>query len=74
MSGSDHHADDLVHSERRSFRMALAIALLPIPAALLVSWLLGDPPWRPRVGHNAHQAAPSAIDPLPEADHGPMPP
>ena len=77
MSGSDHHADDWIRTERRSFRMALAIALLPIPAALLASWLLGDPPWRPRLAPDAHQAAP--VDtvpgrPKPETGRGHGPP
>jgi hypothetical protein len=35
-------------SERTSTRIALAIALAPIPIALLISWAMGSPPWRPR--------------------------
>ena len=35
-------------SERRSSWIALAIALVPIPVSVLISWALGSPPWRPR--------------------------
>ena len=39
---------DWERSEKRSFWIALAIALAPIPVALVVSWGLGAPPWRPK--------------------------
>ncbi len=39
---------DWERSERKSFWIALAIALVPIPASLLISWALGSPPWRTR--------------------------
>ena len=42
------HELEWERSERRSYRIALAIALLPIPISLLISWALGSPPWRPR--------------------------
>ncbi|WP_435011525.1 hypothetical protein P12x_002838 [Tundrisphaera lichenicola] len=38
---------DWIRSERRSFWIALVIALGPIPVALLISWVFGAPPWRP---------------------------
>jgi Ca2+/H+ antiporter len=48
MGGLGHQVNELERSERMSFGIALAIALLPIPAALLISWALGNPPWRAR--------------------------
>lgn len=38
---------DWERSERASFWVALAIALVPIPVSVLISWALGAPPWRP---------------------------
>jgi hypothetical protein len=46
--GQPARKSDWVRSERISTRIALAIALAPIPVALLISWALGSPPWRPR--------------------------
>lgn len=47
--GSDHQkAEGWEHGDRNSFRIALAIALLPIPISLLIAWALGDLPWRRR--------------------------
>ena len=55
----DVRQDDWERSERISFRIALAIALMPIPAAILISWALGSPPWRPKPvpGVPAHSVA-----------------
>lgn len=54
-------------SERASFWIALAVALTPIPVALLISWALGDPPWRPRPSPvDAGQ-----VDPHPRTHDGP---
>ncbi len=58
-AGSDHPTDEWERSERASFRLALAIALLPIPAALLISWALGNPPWRSRPDLEDRQIAPA---------------
>ena len=47
--GADYRGEaEWVRSERASYRIALAIALAPIPIALLISWALGDLPWRSR--------------------------
>jgi hypothetical protein len=59
-SGSYHHAEDRERSERISFRIALAIALLPIPASLLIAWALGNPPWRTRDNRDDRKVAPAA--------------
>jgi hypothetical protein len=61
--GLDHRSEDWERSERISFRVALAIALMPIPAALLISWALGSPPWQPRSGHAEMNGAPPAAEP-----------
>ena len=54
------------HSDRKTFWLALAITLVPIPIALLVSIALGSPPWRPR---------PALAPPLPHtAPASPTPP
>jgi hypothetical protein len=55
---------DWERSERKSVRIALAIALVPIPVSLLISWALGSPPWRARPS-TAHEV----VDRAP-ADHG----
>jgi hypothetical protein len=49
------HEFEWDRSERRSTRIALAIALIPIPIALVISWSLGSPPWlsRPDPGPEA---------------------
>ena len=53
----DVRPDDWERSERMSFRIALAIALMPIPAATLISWSLGSPPWRPKPAPKVERAA-----------------
>lgn len=55
---------DWERSERASTRIALAIALAPIPIALLISWAVGSPPWRPRPAprHDRNRAAPEPPD------------
>ena len=45
------HEADWERSERTSYWIALAIALVPIPVSLLISWALGSPPWRPNPWH-----------------------
>jgi hypothetical protein len=73
MSGMNHHPDEWVHSERRSFRLALAIALMPIPLALVISWLLGDAPWSRRSSGYPPGAIPTHSgprDPADPDDHG----
>ena len=55
--GSDHPAGEWERSERASFRIALAIAFVPIPIALLIAWALNDPPWRPHPPRPAHEGA-----------------
>jgi hypothetical protein len=59
-AGSDHHAEAWERSERRtSFRIALAIAFLPIPISLLIAWALGNPPWRTRSDRGDRKVAPA---------------
>ena len=36
-------------AQRRADRIALGIALSPIPISLLISWAMGSPPWLARV-------------------------
>jgi hypothetical protein len=50
--------------ERRSIRIALAIALMPIPVALVISWALGSPPWRDR-SHPASEEPPGEASQAP---------
>jgi hypothetical protein len=59
MGGSDQREDDGKRLERTSFRVALAIALLPIPISLLIAWGLGAPPWRPRSDRGAKAIVPT---------------
>ena len=59
---------DWERAERRSFRIALAIALVPIPASLLISWALGSPPWRARPA-----TAPGKIEGIPADPGRPVP-
>jgi hypothetical protein len=58
---------DRERTERASTRIALAVALGPIPIALLISWALGSPPWRPRPpqGPDRNWDAPEAPDTRP---------
>ena len=58
-------------AERGAFRVALVIALVPIPIALLVAWALGDPPWRARPSRVEGAVAPAEPGvPRDEAGHG----
>jgi hypothetical protein len=58
---------DWARSDRVSTRIALAVALGPIPIALLISWALRSPPWRPRPpqGPDRIWDAPENPDPRP---------
>ncbi len=50
-------------SERISFWIALAIALMPIPASMLISWALGSPPWAPRRSADPEAVGHAPADP-----------
>jgi hypothetical protein len=65
--GQPARESEWVRSERASTRIALAIALAPIPIALVISWALGSPPWRPRPapGPDRNWNAPRSPDPRP---------
>jgi hypothetical protein len=56
--------------ERRSSRIALGIALMPIPIALVVAWVLGSPPWRERPAHEFDVPPEAASPTLDWSDHG----
>jgi hypothetical protein len=66
---------DWARSERVSTRIALGIALAPIPIALLISWALGSPPWRPRPapGPDRHREAPEPPEFRPHRNFPPPP-
>jgi hypothetical protein len=68
---SEPKADEWVRSEQRSFRIALVIALAPIPIALLIAWALGDLPWGTAGDRGEiHQPGPNDLHPRgPAMDH-----
>lgn len=64
------HEAEWDRSERQSTRIALAIALMPIPIAMLIAWAVGSPPWRDRPAQNLEKPPGSTAPAEPSSDHG----